>query len=202
MRPDMDGMDSNRPMRARRRFMSAGLPAALALLAGLVGAGPAAFARSSEPMAAFAMPADFGQWRPDAFVHNAYRFRQADGNCVVTFIQNRGADAARAAGREPRHSLDAYVEGVKARMERVERAEVDAFELSSGADEGKVRFIADEIAYVGKDHIEYHNRISAAWVDDVELVIVAACPAAEWLAGRQSIDALVNKVTITRFGHP
>lgn len=196
MRPDMEGMDVNRVRRAR---MTAGLPMALAFLAGLVGTGPAALAR--EPTAAFAMPADFGRWRPDTFVHNAYRFRQADGNCVVTFIQNRGADAARAAGREPRHSLDAYVEGVKARMERVERAEVDAFELSAGTN-GKVRFVADEIAYVGQDHIEYHNRISAAWVGDVELVIVAACPASEWLAGRQSIDALVNKVTITRLGNP
>lgn len=180
---------------------SAVLPLTLTLLAGFAGTGSDAVAQSGERMAAFAMPADFGQWRPDTFVHNAYRFRQADGNCVVTFIQNRGADAARAAGREPRHSIDAYVEGVKARVERVERAEADAFELSSGPDE-KVRFVAAEIAYVGQDHIEYHNRISAAWVDDVELVIVSACPASEWLAGRESIDALVNEVTITGFGKP
>lgn len=175
---------------------------ALTLLAGLAGTVPDAFAQSPERTAAFGMPADFDQWQPDIFGQNgAYRFRQVDGNCQVTFAQNRGADAARAAGREPRHSLNAYIDRVAAEVGRVERAEVDAFELLAGAD-GRVPFVSAEFAYEGKDKVEYHNRISAAWIDDVELLIIAACPASEWLAGRQLIDAFTSKVTITRFSNP
>jgi len=83
----------------------------------------------------------------------------------------------------------------------VERVEVDALELKSSAGE-EVPFVSVEFAYRGKDKVEYQNRISAAWIDDVELLIVAACPAAEWLAGRHLIDALVGKTSITQFSNP
>lgn len=183
--------------------LSTALPLALlTLLAGLAGASPDAFAQSSESTAAFGMPADFDQWKPDIFGQNgAYRFRQVGGNCQVTFLQNRGVSAARAAGQEPRHSLDAYIDQVSAQVGRVERVEVDTFDVPSDP-YGKVSFVSTEFAYEGKDRIEYHNRISAAWIDDVELLIIAACPASEWLAGRQSVDAFIDKVTIGRFSNP
>lgn len=182
--------------------LSTALPLALTLLAGLAGASPDAFAQSPESTAAFGMPADFDQWKPDIFGQNgAYRFRQVGGNCQVTFLQNRGVSAARAAGQEPRHSLDAYIDQVGAQVGRVERVEVDPFDLPSDP-YGKVSFVSTEFAYEGKDRIEYHNRISAAWIDDVELLIIAACPASEWLAGRQSVDAFIDKVTIGRFSNP
>lgn len=189
------------PGAARPGRFSTMLVLAPILFGGFFATGPEAFAQSAEGMAAFSMPGDFGQWKPDAFVHNAYRFRQAEGNCVVTFIQNRGADAARASGKEPRHSLDAYIDGVNARVGRVTKVEMDSFELPSGAD-GKVPFVSAEIAYEGKDKMDYNNQVSAAWVGDVELIIVAACPAPQWLAGQKSIDDFVNKVTITQFRNP
>lgn len=196
-----DGKPRDAARRSIGRFPTV-LPLALALLAGLAGTSPDAFAQSAESTAAFAMPADFDQWQPDIFGQNgAYRFRQVEGNCQITFMQNRGADAARAAGQEPRHSLDAYIERVDAQVGRLERADVDTFELEAGPDK-KVPFVSAEIAYEGNDDVEYQNRISVGWTGDVELLIIAACPVSEWLAGRQSIEAFVNKVTITRFSNP
>ena len=172
---------------------------AAALLAGLVAAGTDARAETPGKSAGFAMPATSDQWRPDVFGKNgAYRFRQTEGNCQVTFVQNRGADAARAAGRQPRDSIDGYIDAVAAKVGRLERTDVDALEIASSAGE-RVPFVSMEFAYVGKDTIEYHNRISGAWLDDVELVVIAACPVSEWLAGRPSIDALIDEVSITRF---
>lgn len=183
---------------ARRLAMSLGA----VLLAGFVWASTDVRAQSPGTSAAFAMPAHFDEWRPDVFGQNgAYRFRQTNGNCQITLAQNRGAQAARAAGQEPRDSLNAYIDRVAAQVGRLERAEVDGFELAAGPN-GKVPFVSSEFAYEGNDKVEYHNRISAAWIDDVELLIVSACPVSEWLSARQSIDAFINKVSITRLSGP
>lgn len=48
----------------------------------------------------------------------------------------------------------------------------------------------------------YSNQVAAAWVGAFELIGVAAWPASERAAGRQSIGAFVNKATITRFSNP
>ena len=174
--------------------LAASLAASLSI--GVVVTTPDAMARNPGKEALFAMPADFDQWRPDVFGQNgAYRFRQVDGNCQVTFGQNRGADAARAAGKTPQHGLDAYIDRVAAEVGRVERVGVDPLRIRSGGDES-VPFVSSEFAYLGKDGVEYHNRISMAWVGDIELLVVAACPASEWLAGRPRIDAFIDKVSI------
>lgn len=183
-------------------WLSAAAPLAVALSAGVGMTGSGALAQSSGNKAAFSMPVNVEAWRLDTLGQNgAYRFRQADGNCRITFGQNLGADAARAKGQSPRQSIDAYIDRVAAAVGRVERVEVDALELKSGASE-QVPFVSVEFAYRGKDKVEYHNRISAAWIGDVELLIVAACPAAEWLAARSSIEAFVGKTSITQFGDP
>jgi len=182
--------------------LSVAVPLAGMLLAGSVIAGSEALAQSAGNTATFQMPADFDQWQPDILGHNgAYRFRQVNGNCQITFGQNRGADAARSAGQNPKHSVDAYVDRIAAEVGRVERVEVDTLELKSREGE-LVPFVSTEFAYMGKDGVEYHNRISAAWMGDVELLIVSACPASEWLASRTLIDAFVGKATISQFGTP
>ena len=190
--------------RAGRVFerLSVAVPLAVALSGGIGMTGSGALAQSSGNRAAFSMPTGVEAWRLDTLGQNgAYRFRQAHGNCQITFGQNLGADAARAKGQNPRQSIDAYIDRVAAAVGRVERVEVDALELKSSAGE-EVPFVSVEFAYRGKDKVEYQNRISAAWIDDVELLIVAACPAAEWLAGRHLIDALVGKTSITQFSNP
>lgn len=174
---------------------------AVTLFAGLVATFSDALAQTPEKEAAFAMPAEFDQWRPDVFGQNgAYRFRQIDGNCQVTFGQNRGADAARAAGQEPRHGVNAYIDRVAAQIGRVERVEVDSLQIKSGHE--SVPFVSAEFAYIGKDNVEYHNRISMAWIGNVELLIVAACPASEWLANRSGINGFIDKVSIMRVSNP
>lgn len=189
-------------IRSGRGRLSIAVPLMASLFAGGVATVSDAAAQDSGKEAAFAMPADFDQWRPDIFGQNgAYRFRQVDGNCQITFGQNRGADAARAAGREPRHGIDAYIDRVSAQVGKVERAEVDALQIKSDLDES-VPFVSAEFAYLGKDGVEYHNRISMAWVGNVELLIVAACPAAEWLSSQSPIDVFIDKVSIARISNP
>lgn len=170
---------------------------AAALLTGLFGTIAAALAEQPSTTAAFVMPTDFEEWQPDILGQDgAYRFRQIDGNCQITFAQNLGAQAARAAGHEPTHSIDAYIDGVTAQIGDVEREEADTLELASGPDE-TIPFVSAEISYEGEDEVAYHNMISAEWIDDVELLIIAACPASEWPEGRQLIDAFIDEVTIT-----
>ena len=182
--------------------LSIAVPLAAALLAGLAVGGTDALAQSPEKVAAFSMPVNVDRWRPDILGQNgAYRFRQIDGNCQITFGQNRGADAARADGRDLRHSIDAFVDRVAAEVGKVERVEVDAVELKSDAGD-MVPFTSAEFAYLGKDKVGYHNRISMAWIGDVELLIVAACPSSEWLAGRPLIDAFVEKTSIAHYSNP
>lgn len=182
--------------------LSLAAPLAVSLLAGLAVGNSDTLAQSLETMAAFSMPVNVDQWRPDIFGQNgAYRFRQVGGNCQITFGQNRGADAARANGQDPRHGINAYIDRVAAAVGKVERIEVDAVELKSEAGE-VVPFASTEFAYLGKDTVEYHNRISVAWINDVELLIVAACPSTEWLAGSPLIDAFLDKTSITNYGNP
>jgi hypothetical protein len=115
---------------------------------------------TTQTMAAFVMPADFDNWKPDIVGRNGmYRFRQSDGKCQITFAQNRGAGAARAAGRDPRDTLDAYIGSLTAKVGEVRRSEAPALELPLATGE-KVRFISEEIAYTGDDNVAYHNRIS------------------------------------------
>lgn len=211
IRPDtpVDAPVDTPAMRDPRLSISAALGAAL--IFGLPVTGDAlAQARSdassqtgsgaSPELVAFAMPADDDLWRPDIVGQNgAYRFREVAGNCQITFAQNRGANAAREAGQDPRQSMNAYMDGVARQVGRLERVEMDALQIASGAD-AKVAFPSFEFAYVGQDGLEYQNRISAAWVGDVELLIIAACPVSEWLAGRLLIDAFIGKVSISHAG--
>ncbi|WP_019171844.1 hypothetical protein [Pseudaminobacter salicylatoxidans] len=182
--------------------LSVAAPLAAALSTCVSVTGSDALAQSSGNSAAFSMPANIAAWRLDALRQNGvYRFGQVDGNCQITFGQNLGADAARAKGLNPRQSMGAYIDRVAAAVGRVERVEVDAVELKSSTGDG-VLFASIEFAYMGKDKVEYQNRISAAWIGDVELLIVAACPAAEWFAGRPLIDAFVSKTSITQISDP
>ncbi len=184
------------------RRLSIVAPAALTLLTGIAIPGADALAQSLETTAAFSMPVNVDQWRPDVLGQNgAYRFRQINGNCQITFGQNRGADASRAGGEDVRHSIDAYIDRVATEVGKVERVEVDAVELKSDAGE-MVPFASTEFAYLGKDNVGYHNRISVAWIGDVELLIVAACPSTGWLAGRPLIDAFVEKASVTQYSDP
>lgn len=96
------------------------------------------------------MPTSVEAWRLDTLGQNgASRFRQAYGNCQITFGQNLGADAARAKGQSPRQSIDAYIDRVAAAVGRVERVGVDAINLRSSAGE-RVPFVSAEFAYIGK----------------------------------------------------
>ncbi len=198
-----DGPECRRPQdehAIRPRRLAMVLSAVLSI--GLVGAGGDVHAQAPERLAAFAMPANSGEWRPDIFGEKgAYRFRQVDGNCQITLGQNRGADAARAEGRNPRGGIDAYIARVAENVGRVERVNVDPIELTSDAG-GTVAFTTSEFAYLGNDGVEYHNRISMAWVGDVELLIVAACPASEWLAGRVLLDQFIGKVSVSGYSDP
>jgi hypothetical protein len=156
----------------------------------------------------FVFPTDFRNWNPDVFGRNGmFRFRQTNGNCQVTFAQNRGADAARVAGRGPQNSLDAYIDGVTARISKLTRNKAPTVELSRNwvnphAAGEKVTFISEEIAYTGKDNVAYHNRISVQWVGDVELLIIAACPSAEWNRSQDLLDTFLNNVSIVATAEP
>jgi hypothetical protein len=153
--------------------------------------------------AGFVFPADFKNWNPDVFGHNGlYRFRQTSGNCQITFVQNRGADAARAAGRGPQSTLDAYIGGVAARIGKLTRNKAPTLELSRNwvnphATGERVTFISEEIAYTGNDAVAYHNRVLAQWMGDVELLIIAACPSAEWNRSQNLLDSFLKQVSIT-----
>jgi hypothetical protein len=161
-----------------------------------------ALAQSLETMAAFSMPVGVEQWQPDIFGQNgAYRFRQVGGNCQITFGQNRGADAARANGQDTRHGIDTYIDRVEAEVGKVERVEVEAVEIEAETGE-TVPFASTEFAYLGKDTVGYHNRISMAWIGDIELLIVAACPSTEWLSGTPLIDAFLDETSIVHYSNP
>jgi hypothetical protein len=204
----LNGLGDDEPCETKGRVhlgsgrLSIVVTLAATLFAGLIVTASDALAQNPGKEAAFAMPADFDPWRPDIFGQNgAYRFRQADGNCQITFGQNRGADAARAAGQEPRHGVNTYIDRVAAKVGRVERAEVDALQMKSDLEE-RVPFVSAEFAYMGNDSVEYHNWISMAWVGNVELLVVAACPASEWLENRPRIDVFIDKVSITHVSNP
>jgi len=201
LHPRNDTVCRSRGRYGGARCLLAAFLAAL-LLAEPFWASTGALAETPGKLATFAMPADFEQWRPDILGENGtYRFRQVDGKCQITFAQNRGANAARAAGQDPSNSLNAYIDRLAAQVGRLERTEAGTFDVRSGGNE-RVSFISMEFAYMGNDKIEYHNRISGAWVGNVELLIIAACPVSEWLSGRLSIDAVIEKVSISYINSP
>lgn len=184
------------------RCLSIALLGALLLLAEPFWLSAEAQAEPSEKLAAFAMPADIEQWHPDIIgMNGAYRFREVDGECQITFAQNRGVNAARASGQDLHHSVNSYIDRVAERMERLERTEVDAVKIKSYTNE-RIPFVSMEFAYMGEDKAEYQSRISAAWLGDVELLVIAACPVSEWLAGRVLIDEFMDKVSISQVSNP
>lgn len=168
------------------------------LLAGCLLSGFPAYAQDPESTVAFEMPVDVDNWRPDIVGQNGiYRFQQVQGACQITFAQNLGADTAKAAGRTPRDTIEAYVQRLSAQVGNVARMKAPHLEL--GANSGDpVTFLSEEVGYRGKDGTEYHNRIATQWVEAVELVIVAACPSGEWQAQRAAIDAFITEVSVHR----
>jgi hypothetical protein len=151
---------------------------------------------STKATAAFSLPLGLDNWKADIVERNGmYRFRQTNGNCQLTFVQNRGADAARATGRGVRSTLDAYIAGVAARVAKLTRNKAATMELSRVAGK-KVTFISEEISYTGNDNVTYHNRISAQWIGDVELLIIAACPSAAWNGSQSLLNDFLSKASI------
>jgi hypothetical protein len=91
-------------------------------LAGWLATGLPAHAQNPETTVAFEMPLNAENWKPDIVGQNGiYRFRQVHGACQITFSQNLGADAARAAGRTPHDALDIYVQRLDARFGEIAR---------------------------------------------------------------------------------
>lgn len=155
-----------------------------------------------ETTTAFAMPADAENWEPEVFGQDGiYSFRQTDGTCKITFVQNRGVEAAREKGGGPRDSLDAYVEKIAARASELTRSEAPAVKLTLAPDD-KVTFISEEIAYIGVDSIAYNTRLSAQWVGDVELMIIMGCASSEWPRSQDLFDAFLDKVSIMKVSAP
>ncbi|WP_054311283.1 hypothetical protein [Mesorhizobium sp. 1M-11] len=169
-----------------------------ALLAGWLVSGFPAHAQSPESTVAFEMPINVESWRPDIVGQNGmYRFRQVSGACQITFAQNLGADAARAAGRTPGDTIEAYARKLKSQVGDVARNKLPDLKLRASTGD-PVAFLSEEASYRGKDGIHYRNRIATQWVEAVELLIVAACPSAEWKRQAAAVDAFIAKVTIHR----
>lgn len=155
-------------------------------------------AQNPETTVAFEMPLNVERWQTDIVGQNGiYRFRQVRGACQITFVQNLGADAARAAGRTPRDAIEAYVQRLSAQVGDVARSKAPDLELRASTGD-PVTFLSEEVSYRGKDGTDYRNRIATQWVEAVELLIVAACPSSEWETQGGAIDAFITKVSVHR----
>lgn len=172
------------------------------ILGGCLLPGLPAFAQKSDPTVAFEMPISVDGWRTDILGQNGmYRFRQVQGGCQITFVQNLGADAARAAGRTPADTIDAYVQRLSAQVGDVARSKAPDLALRAVTGD-RVGFQSELVRYRGQDRIEYRNRIATQWVDAVELLIVAACPSDQWETQGAAIEAFIAKVSIHRLRKP
>ncbi|TKT69451.1 hypothetical protein [Aquamicrobium sp. LC103] len=170
---------------------------AAAFLAGWL-FGLSANAQNPEADVAFEMPVDVKNWRPDIIGQNGvYRFQQVQGGCQITFVQNLGADAAKAAGRTPHDTIEAYVQQLSVQVGDLTRSKTPDMELHASNGE-PVAFFSEEISYRGQDGTDYRNRIATQWVNAVELLIIAACPSSEWEAQSAAIDAFITKVSVHR----
>ena len=167
-------------------------------LAGCLHSGLPAHAQAPETTVAFQMPVNVESWRADIVGQNGiYRFQQVQGACQITFAQNLGADAARAAGRTPRDTLKAYVQRLSTQVGDVVRSRAPDLKLRASTGD-PVTFVSEEVSYRGKDGIEYRNRIATQWVEVVELLIVTACPSSQWETQGAAIDAFITKVAVHR----
>lgn len=167
-------------------------------LAGCLFSGLPAYAQNPESTVAFEMPLNVDNWRPDIVGQNGmYRFRQIQGACQITFAQNLGADAAKAAGRTPADTIEAYVQRLSAQVGDVARRKAPDLELRASAG-GPVPFLSEEVSYRGQDGTDYRNRIATQWVEAVELLIITACPSGEWETQGAAIDAFITKVSVHR----
>ncbi|MBO9352653.1 hypothetical protein GG851_01515 [Bordetella petrii] len=155
-------------------------------------------AQAAEATVAFQMPLNIENWKPDILGRNGmYRFRQVRGACQITFAQNLGADAAKAAGRTPRDTLEVYVRQLGTRMRDVTRSKAPDLELRANTGD-PIALLSEEVAYRGNDGVDYRNRLSAQWVGSVELLIIAGCPATEWGRQQAAINAFIGKVSVHR----
>jgi hypothetical protein len=169
-----------------------------ALVAGSLVSGLPAHAQNPESTVAFEMPVNVESWRPDIVAQNGmYRFRQVQGACQITFVQNLGADAAKAAGRTPRDTIEAYVRRLSKQVDDVARSKAPDLALRANSGE-PVSFLSEAVSYRGQDGTEYRNRIATQWVEAVELLIIAACPSSEWKTQEAAIDAFITKVSVHR----
>ena len=126
-----------------------------------------------------------------------YRFRQAQGNCKMTFVQNLGAAAAKAAGHTPKDTIEVYVQKLSMQVGELTRDQAPDLELRANRGD-PVSFLTEDVSYRGQDGTEYRNRIVTQWVEAVELLIVSACPSSEWESQAASIDAFMAKVIVHR----
>jgi hypothetical protein len=160
-----------------------------------------AYAQDQDPQAqaAFGMPMNVDNWRADVIGQNGvYRFRQVKGSCQITFVQNLGVEAAKAAGQTVSDSIAAYVRRLGKQVGAVSNNEAPDLELHANRGDA-VTFLSEEISYRGRDGRDYRNRIAAQWVGRVELLIVAGCPSNEWKNQEDSINAFLTKVSVNQF---
>lgn len=168
------------------------------LLAGSLIPASSLNAQNIGPSVAFEMPLDIENWQPDIVGQNGiYRFRQAQGDCQITFVQNLGVDEAEAAGGTPRDTIENYVQQLASEVGNVERSEVPDLELLTSTGD-PVTFLSEEVSYRGSDGMDYRNRISTQWIDAVELLIIAACPSSQWEERQAELESFFGKVSVHR----
>ncbi|MEI6169704.1 MAG: hypothetical protein WCP56_01755 [Candidatus Saccharibacteria bacterium] len=148
---------------------------------------------------AFALPADPQGWRVVKLgVDGVNSYASTTNKCNAVFTQNRGVGAAISKGStldsQTNSAIESTANSLKNNDLKTSSSSSRAYKTSDGKE---IEFLTKQATYTGNDGVAYTQELQAQWAGDYEFFVLTACPTSEWNNSKNTIDQLLDKVTLT-----
>jgi len=148
---------------------------------------------------AFALPADPQGWRVVKLgVDGVNSYASTTNKCTAVFTQNRGVGAAISKGStldsQTNSAIESTANSLKNNDLKTSSSSSRAYKTSDGKE---IEFLTKQATYTGNDGVAYTQELQAQWAGDYEFFVLTACPTSEWNNSKNTIDQLLDKVTLT-----
>ena len=148
---------------------------------------------------AFTFPADPQGWRVVKFgVNGVYSYASTTNKCTAVFTQNKGVGATISKGSTLDSQTNSAIESTANSLKNNDLKTSSSSSRTYKTSDGKeIEFLTKQATYTGNDGVAYTQELQAQWAGDYEFFVLTACPTSEWNNSKNTIDQLLDKVTLT-----
>lgn len=138
------------------------------------------------------------EWKNTIFGQEGiYQYKMKTNTCQITLQQEKGAEAAGAAGQSIDSNIKRYYDDTKAALKNetmkygpIAKSTIDTNQNS------KIDLIRYQGTYSSSEGSEYTLQIGGQWVGDYQFLIISACSTSDWGKYQTEIQNFLDKTKL------